>query len=154
MLPDWPTDAERWSPLRTGEPLDDADWLYRRLIDDDTSQMCTGSDGLRRPSSAAFAPNDDGVSVYSEQAMVATGASTADLILPPANLLARISVRLLRVTFQLDVVGDPWPRGIREEGHRRNASHALIVGLEMLTTKERKRRQRGIAESGLELVRP
>lgn len=51
---------------------------------------------------------------------------------------------------------DPgWPTGIPDEDHPRNAAHALIKGRDGLSTSERRKRQRALAElPSLELIYP
>lgn len=98
--------------------------------------------GQQRPTSGAFKPDDDGISVYSRDAMRMSKVEPTDLLVRPGSLLVSLGVAHIReVDSSIDVVADPWPDGIPEPDHPRNASHALITGFKGLTKSQRKRVQ-------------
>jgi hypothetical protein len=124
-------------------PDDDA--VYRRLSDSGPNMVSIDvGTGLRRPSSGAFKPDEDGVSVYRDSVLRAAGLSPVDLVRAPQNLVVIVTVSDVRSIPPLDVRDDPWPPSVPDAGHPRNGAHALIVGWDGLSTSERKRRQREI----------
>jgi hypothetical protein len=126
--------------LRDGEPLDGSDVVIRRLSHQGPSMIATDRiTGARRPSSGAFKPDEDGVSVYSQAAMTDRNLTVHDLRTGDANVFVALAVSAIRDVTDLDVVGAPWPS--YADSHRRNAAHALIVGWGSLTKKQRKERQ-------------
>jgi hypothetical protein len=99
--------------------------------------------GERRPTSGAFKPDDDGVSVYQQSVLRAHGLGPADLVRSSLNLVVEVLAGDLR-TIDLDVRPDPWPGDTDDPGHPRNAAHALIVGMERLGKKARLNKQRAL----------
>src|SRR4051812_5677955 len=90
--------------------------------------------GEQRPTSGAFKPDADGVSVYSHAALSVVGVSSSALLVRAGNVLVELAVAAVRSGEPpLDAVGDPWPADIPEPDHARNAAHALVVGFEGLT---------------------
>lgn len=134
----------------------DDDRLYRRLSDSSPNMIATDAlTGVRRPSSGAFKPDDDGVSVYRESLLQRDALTAADVVRSPQNLVVALPVGDVRAISPLGVRDDPWPVGIPDETHPRNAAHALINGWHGLSTGERRRRQRALAELvSLEFVYP
>jgi len=111
--------------------------------------------GLRRPSSGAFKPDDDGVSVYRESRLIENELTAADVVRAPQNLVVAITVADVRSIPPLGVRDDPWPVDIPDEEHLRNAAHALIVGWNGLTRSERRRHQQQLTECpSLEFIFP
>ena len=126
------------------EPVGDAEIIYRRLYD--ASEAFVAVDqitGERRPSSGAFKPDADGVSVYRHDSLERHGLTARDLLHTPINLVVRMACSDVR-SIELDVMSDPWPSDVDDPTHPRNAAHALITGWEGLGTKERLRRQRAL----------
>lgn len=118
--------------------------LLRRLSDDGPSMIATDAvTGERRPTSGAFKPDPDGLSVYRLSKLVEFDMGAADVARTPWNLIVSVSVEQVR-SIELGVRDDPWPRDIDEEAHPRNVAHALIVGWANLTKGERKRRQKAL----------
>jgi hypothetical protein len=101
--------------------------------------------GRRRPSSGAFQPDDDGISVYRDAILRSNGLSPDDIRKFPWNLVVGVGVADLR-TIALDVRDDPWPTDIDEPDHPRNAAHALIVGFTGLSRNERRKRQQALVQ--------
>lgn len=99
--------------------------------------------GDRRPTSGAFAvkPGEDGLSVYREHLLTASGLTVADVVTAAQNLVVSLAVHDIRSTPPLDVRDDPWPPDVPEPAHPRNGAHALIVGWEELSRSERRARQ-------------
>jgi len=101
--------------------------------------------GERRPTTAAFTPDLDGVSVYRESRLRETGLTATALVRAPQNLVIALGVAEIRRLARLGVRDDPWPQDVPEAEHPRNAAHALIVGWTGLTKSQRKERQRVLA---------
>ncbi len=99
--------------------------------------------GRRRPTSGAFKPDDDGVSVYRRALLTAARLGPDDVIRHPWNLVVSVDVGDVR-SIGLGARDDPWPPDIDEPEHPRNAAHALITGLESLSRGHRRRRQKDL----------
>lgn len=126
--------------------IPDDDELYRRVSDGSPNMVVVDAlSGNRRPSSAAFKPDDDGVSVYREGVLRSRGLSAADLVVQPGNLVVSLPVSAVRA-LSLGVRNDPWPRDIPDPDHPRNAAHALIVGWDGLGKSARRQRQKALSE--------
>lgn len=124
--------------------IPDTDALYRRLSDSRPSMVAVDLEtGARRPSSGAFKPDEDGVSVYRRGLLTVTGLGPDDVVRHPLNLVVSVDVRDVR-SIGLGARDDPWPSDIDEPDHPRNAAHALITGLERLSRGERKHRQKAL----------
>ena len=136
--------------------IDDDDRLYRRLSDNGPNMIAVDVlTGDRRPTSGAFKPDDDGVSVYRESLLQQASLSAADVVRAPQNLVVALPVGAVRSIRPLGVRDDPWPTRIPDEDHPRNAAHALINGWDGLSTSERRRRQKALAElPSLEFIYP
>lgn len=126
--------------------IPDNEALYRRLSDDSPNMVVVDAlSGVRRPSSGAFKPDDDGVSVYRESVLQGRGLTAADVVVRPGNLVVSLPVRAVRA-ISLGVSDDPWPRDIPDPDHPRNAAHALIIGWDGLGKSARRQRQRALSE--------
>jgi hypothetical protein len=101
--------------------------------------------GRRRPSSGAFKPDNDGVSVYRESTLVGVGLGWRDLLVTNSQLIVSLEVADVRTLAHLDVTPDPWPADIPDPTHARNAAHALIVGWGELSKNQRLTVQRALA---------
>src|SRR5262249_38062212 len=99
--------------------------------------------GERRPTSGAFQPDEDGVSVYRLAILEKDCLSPEDITDTPRNLVYAVNVSEIR-QIGLDVVADPWPKV--EYPRPRDAAHALIVGFSGLSVNERRRRQRALVK--------
>jgi len=103
--------------------------------------------GVQRPSSAAFAVDHDGISVFSTLALEELGVAPGELLVRPGSLLVSLAVRQVREVSEqeglpeqpLDVLGDPWPPGVEDPEADRYGAHALIDGPQRMGTKPRKR---------------
>jgi hypothetical protein len=131
------------------------DALYRRLPHRGTDMILVDQvTGERRPASGAFKPDHDGVSVYRRMLLQKHGLAAVDVTRTPSNVVVSVGVEDVR-SLQLGVVNNTWPPDVDDPSHLRNAAHALIKGLELLGTKERKRRQRALAQlPSIEFVYP
>lgn len=140
------------SPSLVTEPGDDPsipseDELLRRLSDDSPNMIAVDAvSGARRPSSGAFKPDSDGVSVYRHSVLAAGGCTPADVVVRPTNLVVGLSVADVRAVG-LGARNDAWPPGVPDPTHPRHAAHALIVGWDGLGTSERRRKQRKLCEA-------
>ncbi|MER6007421.1 hypothetical protein ABT120_53395 [Nonomuraea angiospora] len=128
--------------------IPDDEVVYRRLKRGDADWIFVDSiTGARRPTSGAFLPDEDGVSVYRFSVLKDNGLSASALIREPDNQIASVEVGDVRTIEGLDVHDDPWPPGTEhdEPDHLRHAAHALIVGWDGLSRKARYRAQKAIA---------
>jgi hypothetical protein len=128
-----------------GDQLDipDEEVLYRRLSDDSPNMVTIDrTTGLGRPSSGAFKPDDDGVSVFRESVLRRHHLS-ADVVADRSigQLIATIRVGQVRQE-SLGVRDDSWPPEVPDPSHPKWEAHALIVGFEGLSKNERIRKQR------------
>ncbi len=129
---------------RDDPAIPDSDTLYRRLSDAGPSMVAVDLEtGERRPTSGAFKPDEDGVSVYRRGLLDAAGLGPDDVVRNPWNLVVSVDVGDIR-SIRLGACDDPWPADIDEPEHARNAAHALITGLERLAKNERRRRQKDL----------
>jgi len=96
------------------DPLDDpgipdSDALFRRLSDSGPSMVAVDLEtGERRPTSGAFKPDDDGVSVFRRGLLLAAGLGPDDVIKHPWNLVVSVDVGDVR-SIGLGARDDPWP---------------------------------------------
>lgn len=122
--------------------IPDGEILYRRLPNGTPDMVSVDQlTGARRPSTAAFKPDADGISVYRHAVLTHGGLGPNALVRSPLNLVVAIDVGDVR-SIGLGVHDDPWPRDIPEEDHPRNAAHALITGFTGLSQRARRDRQR------------
>lgn len=134
-----------------GVPIGDEEFVYRRLPTKNPNWVYTDPiTGERRPTSGAFMPDSDGVSVYQEQVLVSHGLTAAHVVKAPENLIVSLGVADIRsvVTKRevaLDVEADAWPFGESAEAPRRDVAHALIIGWTGLSNSQRRASQLGLA---------
>lgn len=134
--------AESGTSPRDDPAIPDSDALLRRLSDSSPSMIARDLETNEpRPSSGAFKPDADGVSVYRRGVLESVGLGPDDVMRDPWNLVVSVEVGDVR-SIRLGVVDDPCPSDVDEPQHPRNEAHALITGLEALGKKERRRRQR------------
>lgn len=134
-------DPER-APAAAG--ISGAETVYRRLFDGGPSMVAIDQvTGARRPTSGAFKPDDDGISVYRHALLEAAGLTPGDVRTSPWNLVVGVGVGDLR-TIDLSVNDDPWPADVPDPQHPRNAAHALIVGMEGMSRGARRRCQKAL----------
>jgi len=134
------------SPTADDASIPNTDDVYRRLSDSGPNMVRVDLEtGERRPSSGAFRPDADGVSVYRRSVLEEGGLGASDVVRNPWNLVVSVNVGEVR-SIELGVRDDAWPADIVEPTHPRNAAHALITGLERLGKSRRVRRQRDLVE--------
>lgn len=122
-----------------------AETVYRRLSDSGPSMIAVDAITQdRRPTSGAFKPDGDGVSVYRETKLRAAGLAAVDLVREPQNVVVGLVVREVR-SLHLGVRDDEWPSDVDDPRHPRNGAHAVIVGWQSLSTNERRERQRALS---------
>jgi hypothetical protein len=122
--------------------IPDEDVLLRRLSDSGPNMIAWDLETRQpRPSSGAFKPDDDGVSVYRLMVLTEAGLTPDDVVREPLNVVVGLGAGDVR-SLGLGIRNDPWPQDIDEPEHPRNVAHALITGLELLGKKQRIRRQR------------
>jgi hypothetical protein len=139
-----PADGEPAPNVRNDESIPSSEVLYRRLSDPGRSMVAIDQvTGVRRPSSGAFKPDADGVSVYRRGVLEQASLGPQDLITAPQNLVVGVEVGDVR-SIGLGAWNDPWPADVPDPEHPRNAAHALITGLGHLGKKARLRRQQAL----------
>src|SRR4051794_18553506 len=98
-------------PRRGGEEGAAGEMIFCRLAhtgDDFVSKNSLTGEWIR-PSSAAFKPDMDGVSVYRDQLLAALGLSAADCAIEQRHAVISFLVDDVRAVGSLDVNPDPWP---------------------------------------------
>lgn len=119
--------------------------VYRRLSDGGPSMIAVDlKTQERRPTSGAFKPDDDGVSVYRKSKLAAAALTAADLVRAAQNVVVSLDVGEIRSLAQLGVHDDAWPGDVDDPEHPRNGAHALIVGWNGLGKNQRIERQRAL----------
>jgi hypothetical protein len=131
-----------------GDQLDipNEEVLYRRLSDDSPNMVAVDkATGQRRPSSGAFKPDDDGVSVF-RASVLGRQSLSVEVVADRTQGQLVVSITVERVRqADMGVRDDPWPPGVPDPAHPKWEAHALIIGLEELPKKERIRKQRLLA---------
>lgn len=112
---------------------DNGDWIVRHLV---TKQRV-------RPTSGAFNPDPDGLSVYRDTRLLVLvpPLGPADLVAGPESVVVGFTVGDVR-SLRLGVKDDPWPVDVPDPEHPRNSAHALITGLNALGKNARIRQQK------------
>ena len=130
-----------------GKPaIPDHDRVLRRLSDSGPNMIAVDVlTGDRRPSSGAFKPDEDGLSVFREAVLDEAQMTAADVAVSPQNLVVALSIAEVRSIAPLDVRDDPWPIDVPDPAHPRYAAHALITGWDGLGKGERLRRQKQLS---------
>lgn len=126
-------------------PADDRNWLVRDSI--------TGEPV--RPTSGAFQPDSDGVSVYRDSILRVQNPplDPANVALSAHNVIVSFTVGDVR-SLSMGVKDDAWPPDVPNPKHPRNAAHALIVGWEELGKNARIRKQKEFAKLAFNFVYP
>ncbi len=139
------TDSATAAPDPRDDPaIPSSDALYRRLSDSGPNMVAVDLEtGERRPTSGAFKPDEDGVSVYRRGLLSAAGLGPDDIVRKPWNLVVSVDVGDIR-SIGLGARDDPWRPDLDEPEHPRNAAHALITGLERLSRGQRRRCQKDL----------
>lgn len=141
------TAGEQPPPSRPADDdprITDTEALCRRLSDSSPNMLVRDEvSGERRPSSAAFKPDADGISVYRLDVLTGSGLGPADLCTRDAQLVVTVQTADVR-SQGLGVRPDPWPLDVDDPGHPRHAAHALIIGFATLSRGERRRRQQSL----------
>ncbi len=121
--------------------------MLRRVAHSGPSMLTSDKiTGVQRPSSAAFAVDPDGISVFSTLALEELGVAPGELLVRPGSLLVSLAVRQVREVSEqeglpdqpLDVLGDPWPPGVEDPEADRHGAHALIDGCQRMAKGPRK----------------
>jgi hypothetical protein len=129
-------------PVDDPSILDDDELLRRLAADDQAFVVRDLVSGTRRPTSGAFKPDADGVSVYQSTLLADAGLSARDVMVHESNLVVGFLTADVRA-IGLGIVPDRWPPD--DQGHARGVAHALLIGLETLSKNERHRRQKQLA---------
>lgn len=138
----------------TALPQDDHDIpddeiLYRRLSYDNGDWVLrhSGTGERVRPTSGAFNPDPDGVSVYRRTVLLSQTPplGPGDLVVSPENVVVGFTVSDVRKIL-LGVRNDPFPSDVPDPDHPRNAAHTLITGLNELGKSARINQQKKLAK--------
>jgi hypothetical protein len=121
------------------------DAVLRRIPRDPNMLYTDLVTGEIRPSSGAFKPDSDGVSVFREGVLEAALLEPSAIMRRHDDLVARLLVSDVRA-LTLDVVDDPWPGDVDDPANRCYVAHALIVGWNGLGKKRRVKLQRELAQ--------
>lgn len=122
--------------------------LLRRVATNNPDMLKTDSvSGIQRPTSAAFSFQKDGLSVYRNKKLKEFHLNPIDILSGPDQIVVSLTVTQVRECNGLGVCDDPWPKGIRDQEHIRNAAHALIVGWQSLSRREQKDHSRYLARN-------
>jgi hypothetical protein len=127
--------------------IPDDEILYRRLSYEGGAWVhANPATGQRRPASAGFQPDQDGVSVFRRNVLFALDPSLgpADVANRTGDVVVGFLVRDVRA-LKLGVRNDAWPKDIPDPENPRNAAHALIVGWRGLGKSARIKRQKQLA---------
>jgi hypothetical protein len=127
----------------TDDPtINDGEILYRRIPNvEQASFMVTDEvTKARRPTSAVFRPDKDGLSVYIDSILREYELSERDVQTRPESGVLSLTVGDVRAEV-LGVAPDAWPKGTDDPTHLRNAAHALVVGFRSLSKSQLKVKQ-------------
>lgn len=125
--------------------IPNSDTLYHRLSHRGADfLLIDAATGESRPSSGAFKPDPDGLSVYRREILHQHGLSAADVAVDRAtNAVVGFDVAEAR-SLNLGVIDDPWPAD--SDGHPRDAAHALVKGLYELSKNQQLRCRRALTK--------
>jgi len=121
----------------------DDEVIYRLLFSDWVS--IDKITGLRRPSSAAFKPDEDGLSVYREEILIRDGLSASDLTRNADDPVVSFTSADVR-SLGLDVHVDALPPDVPDPEHPKHAAHALIIGLNEFGSSAQLRKRKEMAK--------
>lgn len=122
--------------------VDDGEILYRGIPNvGQASFMVTDEvTKVRRPTSAVFRPDKDGLSVYVDSILRQHELTEQDVQTRPESGVLSLTVGDVRAE-ELGVAPDAWPEDTDNPTHLRNAAHALVVGFRSLSKSQLKLKQ-------------
>jgi hypothetical protein len=125
------------------DSIADHDIVYRRVRDDGVNVVLAES--VERPSSAAFEPDADGLSVFLHSVLESASAGVSRIVEGMAGeyRIAALAVSDLRA-MGLGVVRDPNPDDAQD--HPVNPAHALVT-FPALSNNELRRLRRKLAQT-------
>lgn len=141
-------------PEKADDPsIENDEIVYRRIPNVAQSAFMVVDEGTgeRRPSTAIFRPDEDGVSVYRDSILRSYNLDENALIRDPRNGVLSLTVGEIRAE-KLGVASDAWPPS--NDPHDRDAAHALIVGMGDLTKGQRKEKRRALVQMCTVLIDP
>jgi hypothetical protein len=106
---------------------------------------------VRAPTSASFAVEDDGLSLYLERALAGVMLGPESVVIEPMNAVAALSARAIRANH-LGIVRDPNPPDVPDPEHLRHAAHCLAKGWEHCKNKKDEHKRRKALASASTLV--
>lgn len=119
-------------PPQDDQTILDQDLLLRRIFHASVTNQVrfVVVDPVRHervPTSAGFAPDADGLSLYLERLLSDAGSGPEAVVTEPMNAVASLLARSLR-EHGLGIVRDPHPPGTPDPEHPRHAAHCLATG--------------------------
>lgn len=121
--------------------------LYRRLSYNGGAWVVNNEvTKERRPSSAGFKHDTDGISVFRRSLLLAYDPPLrpSDVGMTPDDIIVGFTVADVR-SLHLGVRDDLWPRDVIDPDHPRYCAHALIVGLGELGRSAQNKLQKKLA---------
>lgn len=134
--------------------ISDDEVLYRRIpnVEHASFMVVDEMTGVRRPTSAVFRPDQDGLSVYIKSILDEHGLAERDVQTRPESGVLSLLARDIR-DEKLGVVRDAWPDTAKDD-HPRNAAHALIVGFQSLSKSQLKLTRSALVKKCQVLIDP
>jgi hypothetical protein len=141
-----PVSADGSAADDSASDISNEEIIYRLLFPNADWISVDKITGERRPSSAAFKPDEDGVSVYREAILTAERLGPSDLTRTAIDPVVAFTAADVR-GVGLDLLADPWPQDVPDPKHRKHAAHALISGLNALGPKPQLAVRRKLAKA-------
>lgn len=129
--------------------------LYRRIpnVEHASFMVIDEVTRVRRPTSAVFRPDNDGLSVYIDSILRQHGLTERDVQTRLASGVLSLVVGDVRAE-ELGVVPDAWPKDTDDPDHLRNAAHALIVGFQSLSKRQLRVKQHALIKQCTVVIDP
>jgi hypothetical protein len=109
---------------------------------------------VRAPTSASFAVEGDGLSLYLERTLRAARLGPEAVVTEPMNAVAALPAKAIRAN-QLGIVRDPNPPDVPDPEHPRHAAHCLAKGWEHCRNKkDEHKRRKALATASTLVVDP
>jgi hypothetical protein len=137
-------ESEQSQPPEDDPDIPDHERLFRRLDYEGGSWVTIHKvTGERRPSSAGFDPDTDGLSVFRESVLTAQEPPLGPVGV--GEIVASFTVADVR-SLRLGVKNDAWPQDVPDPDQPRYAAHALITGLLELGRNQQRKRKKQLVE--------
>lgn len=145
----------RMQELINDPTIDNDEILYRRIpnVEQGSFMAIDEATMVRRPTSAVFRPDKDGLSVYLDSILRKYELTERDVQTRPESGVLSLTVGDIRAEG-LGIARDAWPNGKDDSNHLRDAAHALVVGFRSLTKSERRLKQHALISRCQILIDP